>query len=191
MTNPRQTTVIVTLKSVDLATRTGKFILEPVGSDPLPPPTGPHQELLFENNKHDGVDIEFVLIDATNQQYTFPPAKKLADAVSSELGATDLCPKQGTSDVLIPKSINGPNNNILRVHNPNQNIPGGPKLTGPFSYVLWVTNDNGKNWIALDPGGQNMNGATVRLSWSAVLVATAIFAVGTVFALGMRRENDR
>jgi hypothetical protein len=41
------------------------------------------------------------------------------------------------------------------VHNPNQG-----NVVGTFSYVLWLTNDNGSNYIKLDPGGTNNNGMT-------------------------------
>jgi hypothetical protein len=161
---PRQTTVNVTLNSVDPVSAQGQFDLQPVGRDQLPPPSGPNQTLTFSNKDqngvgHDGLNIDFVFTDATQQGYAFPPNNKKAEAVSSQLGATDLCPPQGQNEVLSPININGPNNDTLRVHNPNQDKPGGPKLTGPFSYVLWVTKDGGAKYVALDPGGQNMNGA--------------------------------
>lgn len=190
MTNPRQTTVNVTLTSVDPVAGTGEYILDPVGPDPLPRPTGPDQILTFENCGHDGVDIDFVLTDATGQNYTFPPDSEKREAVSSQHGATDLCPEQGTSEVLMPVSVTGANNNTLRVHNPNQDRPGRPKLTGPFSYVLWLTKDRGSTYISLDPGGNNMNGPTGRFPWTAVLVTTAVVAAAAVFAVYKLRAFD-
>jgi hypothetical protein len=158
MSNPRQTTVNVILKSFD-ATGKAQFELQPVGADPLPPPNGPDQTLTFQNDPqgvpHNGVNVDFVLIDQTGQGYAFPPNNKKSQALSSEMGATDLCPLQGMNEVLSPINVSGPNNDTLSVHNPNQG-----HLTGLFSYVLWVTNDGGQNYVPLDPGGNNMNGST-------------------------------
>jgi len=39
----------------------------------------------------------------------------------------------------------------------NKNV--SPKL-GKFGYTLNVTKDGGANYLALDPGGNNMNGST-------------------------------
>ena len=163
---PRQTTMNVILKSVDEAQADPKkmavFELQPVGVDPLPPPNGPNQTLIFDNVVHgvghNGVNIDYVLIDQSGKNYLFPPNNKKADAVSSELGATDRCPLQRRNDVLSPINVS-PDKKTLSVHNPNQNKPGGPNLTGPFSYVLWVTKDGGENYVPLDPGGVNNNGS--------------------------------
>ena len=96
---PRKTRVDVLLKSVDLFSQEADFVLKPVGPDPLPPPTGPNQTLTFHNKDqngvgHDGLRIDFIT-DDTKQGYAFPPNIKRAEAVSSQLGATDLCPPQG------------------------------------------------------------------------------------------------
>ena len=150
---PRQAQVNVILQSVNPT----QFNLQPVG---LPPPNGPDQTLTFYNQDqngvgHNGVDVDFILTDNTRGNYAFPPNNKKGNAVSSQLGATNLCPPQGTNQVLNPVNVSGPNNNTLRVHNPNQNT-----VVGLFSYVLWVTNDGGTTYVALDPGGNNMNGPT-------------------------------
>jgi hypothetical protein len=158
---PRQVTVNVILQSVNPT----QFDLQPTGADPLPPPEGPNKTLTFKNvdNQgvgHNGLDISFVFTDATQQNYAFPPNNKKQDAISSQQGATNYCPFQGMNEVLSVINVSGPNNNTLRVHNPNQKIPGGRDFTGEFSYVLWVTKDGGATYLALDPGGINMNGST-------------------------------
>lgn len=163
---PRQTTVNVTLNSFNPGTGKANFDLQPTGADPLPPPNGPDKTLTFSNQDqngvgHNGIDVAFVLTDATGGQktYTFPPNNLKDKAVSSQLGATNLCPPQGTNEVLGAINVGGENNDTLRVHNANQDQrPGGPNVLGPFSYVLWVTNDNGATYKPLDPGGNNMNG---------------------------------
>jgi len=163
MSNPRQTTVNVTLSSIN-AQGNAVFTLQPVGDDPLPPPSGPNQTLTFQNDPHgvphNGVTIDFVLIDQTGQGYAFPPNNNKAYAVSSAMGPTNGCPAQGTNEVLSPVNVS-PDNKTLSVHNPNQNQqPNGPNLVGNFSYVLWVTKTGGAPYVPLDPGGNNMNGAT-------------------------------
>lgn len=183
MADPRHTKVNVTLTSVDPKTKKGQFTLAPTGSDPLPPPNGPHQVLCFDNDHHDGIDIEFHLIDSTHQGYAFPADKFKGKAVSSQMGPIGQCPPQGTSEVLDPVSISGANNEFLKVHNPNQNKPGGPNLVGDFNYTLWVTNDGGTSWIALDPGGQNMNGPTFRSPTTAILVGAAVIVAAALFAI--------
>ncbi len=161
---PRQVQVNVTLTGFDAAGK-ALFVLQPVGDDPLGPPEGPNQTLTFKNQDkngvgHNGLDVTFVFTDNTGNNYGFPPNNKKQDAVSSELGALSYCPLQGMNEVLSVINVSGPNNNMLRVHNANQNKQGGPNLLGDFSYVLWVTKDGGTNYVPLDPGGKNMNGAT-------------------------------
>lgn len=156
---PRQVTVNVILQSVNPT----QFDLQPTGADPLPPPQGPNKTLTFNNADsqgvgHNGLDISFVFTDATQQNYAFPPNNSKQNAISSQLGATNYCPVQGMNEVLSVINVSGPNNNTLRVHNPNQDKQGGPNLTGDFSYVLWVTKDGGTTYLPLDPGGKNMNG---------------------------------
>ena len=153
MSNPWQKTVSVTLSSVNQGSKTGVYQLQPVGLDPIP--TGPDGSLIFDNDHHNGFNIDFVLTDQTGQGYAFPPNNQKQQAVSSQLGATTMCPPQGTSEVLNAINVSGPNNSILSVHNPNQG-----NVVGPFSYALWVTNDNGSSYIKLDPGGRNNNGPT-------------------------------
>src|SRR5690349_13030239 len=153
MSSPWQKKVSVTLTAVDLVSKTGKYDLVPLGPDPIP--VAPDGSLLFDNDHHDGFDIDFILTDATGKNYAFPPNNKKQDAVSSQMGAIDDCPKQGISKVLRPIGVSGPNNSILSVHNPNQD-----DVVGTFSYVLWVTKDGGSNYIKLDPGGTNNNGMT-------------------------------
>jgi hypothetical protein len=179
MSSPWQTRVNVTLKSVDHATGTGEFVLDPVGVG-LPPPTGPHQVLTFENNYHNGFDIDFVLIDKTKQGYSFPPNSEKTEAVSSQMGATNLCPPQGTSEVLQPINVHQTNSpdDTLRVHNKNQG-----SVVGDFGYALWVTNDGGSSYIKLDPGGHNNNGMTAGFSKTAALVVTVAVAAVAAFAL--------
>jgi hypothetical protein len=159
---PRQTTVNIILKSFD-STGKAQFELQPVGTDPLPQPIGPHQTLIFENAPqgvgHNGINIDFVLIDQTGLGYTFPPQDKMTKAVSSQFGPIDGYPPQGISRVLKPTGVSGARNSVLSVYNPNQNTPTD-KGTGTFSYILWVTRDEGKTFAPLDPGGQNNDGPT-------------------------------
>lgn len=160
---PRQTQVNVTLTGFDAAGK-AQFTLQPTGNDPLQGPNGPDQTLTFYNQDqngvgHNGVDVAFVLTDNTGGNYAFPPNNLKAKAISSQMGPTNGAPPQGTNQVLSAISVGGQNNNTLRVHNANQNLqPSGPNLLGTFSYVLWVTNDNGVTYKPLDPGGNNMNG---------------------------------
>lgn len=153
MSNPWQKTVSVTLTAVDPVSKTGVYQLQPVGPDPIP--VGPDGSLIFDNDGHNGFNIDFVLTDLTGQNYAFPPNNKKQQAVSSQMGAIDACPPQGVSVVMSPTNVSGPNNSILSVHNPNQG-----NVVGTFSYVLWLTNDNGASYIKLDPGGTNNNGMT-------------------------------
>lgn len=155
MSSPWQKKVSVTLNSVDLVAKTGKYDLVPLGPDPIP--VGPDGSLIFDNDHHDGFDIDFVLTDKTGsaKKYAFPPNPKKQDAVSSQMGAVDACPPQGTSDVFSVINVGGPNNSVLSVHNKNQD-----EVVGTFSYVLWLTNDGGATYIKLDPGGTNNNGMT-------------------------------
>ena len=149
MGNPWQKTINVTLTSVNPT----EYQITPVGPDPIP--VGADGALIFNNDNHNGFNIDFVLIDQTGQGYAFPPNNNKGQAVSSRLGAINDCPPQGTSVVLSPVNISGPNNNTLSVHNPNQG-----SVVGSFSYALWVTKDGGQSYVSIDPGGNNMNGAT-------------------------------
>ena len=153
MSNPWQKTVSVTLTAVDPVAKTGEYQLQPVGPDPIP--VGPDGSLVFENAGHNGFNIDFVLTDQTGQKYAFPPNKQKQQAVSSQMGAIDACPAQGISDVFKVINVGGANNSVLSVHNKNQD-----EVVGTFSYVLWLTNDNGASYIKLDPGGTNHNGMT-------------------------------
>lgn len=153
MSNPWQKAVSVTLSAVDPVSKTGVYQLQPVGPDPIP--VGPDGSLVFDNDRHNGFNIDFVLTDQTGQNYAFPPNNKKQQAVSSQMGPTNACPPQGISEVFSPMNVSGPNNSILSVHNPNQG-----NVVGTFSYVLWLTNDNDSNYIKLDPGGTNNNGMT-------------------------------
>lgn len=161
---PRQTRINVTLTGFDAAGK-AVFGLQPAGDDPLGPPEGPYQTLTFRNQDkngvgHNGLDVSFVFTDATGQGYTFPPNNKKQDAISSQLGALNYCPLQGMNEVFSVINVGGQNNNTLNVHDANQNKQGGHNDLGDFSYVLWVTKDNGANYVPLDPGGKNMNGPT-------------------------------
>ena len=44
--------------------------IQPTGSDPLPTSNG---ALVFDNQKHDGFDIDFTFTDSTNSGYLWPP----------------------------------------------------------------------------------------------------------------------
>lgn len=114
------------------------------------------EELVFCNNGHNGFNITFVLHDSTGKGYGFPTGSNKQDAVWSEVGP-GLCPGDpGAWNVFDKKTITvGGNGSKLMVHNPNPS-----PAQGKFSYTLNVTTTGGKPYLALDPGGNNMNGAT-------------------------------
>jgi hypothetical protein len=176
MPSPWEKTVNVYLDSIDPVTGKPHFRIEPAPPNPLPTSNG---ILVFNNNHRPGFHIHFIFTDNTGQNYTFPPNNQKDQAVSSQLGATNLCPPQGTSQVFSALRVDGPSNNTLTVRNPNIN----PAL-GLFSYVLWVTNNGGANYLPLDPGGTNDNGpvAAPFLPWAMLAVAVAVVAIAAFAA---------
>jgi hypothetical protein len=179
MADAKKTTVNVTYSGIDPVTGKAKFTIKPTGTDPLP--TGP-DGLIFVNDHFPGFQISFVLIDDTHQNYAFPPNSSKDMAVSSVMGANQ-CPPQKTSDVFQIVGVSGTNNNTLTVLNTNKD-----KLVGIFSYVLWITNDGGKSYVPLDPGGVNQNGPSIKFPLTSVVifaVAVAVLALVALYWLGV------
>jgi hypothetical protein len=152
MKYPRVTMVQVILNSVD-ASNKAHFDILPAGNDALEAPVDAEKTLKFYNNEHDGIVIEFVLIDKTGENYSFP--SQAADAVSSDWGPASTSPPSGTNNVFAPIGVSGYNNNVLSVRNENLHE------NETFGYVLWFTNPEGKSG-KIDPGGINMNGSGSR-----------------------------
>ena len=132
--------------------------LERAGNNPLfrlhsTMPTNPANEyLIFQNNNRPGFIINFNLIDETNSGFLFPQTSKKKAAVWSRVG--NQCPINGDEvwDVFEPlRVINERTTLVVRNDNPS------PAL-GQFKYTLRVTNDDGKSYTELDPGGDDQNG---------------------------------
>lgn len=110
--------------------------------------------LVFHNNGRPGFNIVFHLFDRTGKGYRFPsPPHHRRNAVWSQLG--DDCPEREILEVLEPLRVIN-NGKTLVVYNANPE----PKQ-GPFKYTLRVTKD-GKDYLDLDPGGDNQNGGWSR-----------------------------
>jgi hypothetical protein len=169
MARAKKVKVIVTVNS-DVP---GDFTIEPSPKGSLP--QGKKGILEFKNDHHPGFNIHFDLVDKSGLGFKFPPSDKMRSAVWSELGATS-CPQDGKMEVFEPVSIDNDQTTLV-VHNPNAGT-----VVGAFYYMLRVTNDGGRNYLELDPGGTNKNGPIAPLAnaWMAPTVAGAIVAVGTV-----------
>lgn len=109
-----------------------------------------HPILVFNNYERNGFSIEFQLWDNTGNNYKFPKDPRLA--VWSQKGE---CPKgpDGVWDIFKPQGVS-PDGLTLTVSNANSSSCP----LGYFYYTLRAT--NGDNWVELDPGGVNNNGAT-------------------------------
>jgi hypothetical protein len=152
-----------------------RFEVEPV-SNGLP--KGPDGEIKFENKKHDGFNVYFDLKDPP-ENYVFLGGSHLSEAVWSQLGKQ--CPTSAASAVFTPKRVEN-NGKTLVVYNKNPS-----PAQGRFTYTLRVTNDGGKTYLPLDPGGDNMNGPTnFESAWSYVAVGVgSAFATAAVFAVAV------
>jgi hypothetical protein len=118
------------------------------GSDPNP-------TIFFFNRGRPGFKITFRLFDNTNggagTNYQF--ANNKDDAIWSKLG--DTCPTGAVHDVFAKKDVVVQSGTTLLVKNPNDN-----SCLGNFKYTLNVAIGGNGPYVHLDPGGQNMNGAT-------------------------------
>ena len=163
MGSPWKKSVAVTLESVSPL----KYSIQPTGSDPLPTSNG---ALVFDNEKHDGFDIDFTFTDSTNSGYLWPPNNLKGQAVWSKVGTSDACPGSPNTEVFHATGVDK-TCTVLSVKNPNPS-----PAQGAFQYTLCVTKDAGKTYLPLDPGGINNNGPTTR--WDTYAIAVA--AVATV-----------
>ncbi len=139
---------------------------------------GPNNELTFANNGKPGFLIEYHLVNPPSN-YRFPVnsiPNNLQEALYSAVG-TDPCPNvpgqwcDFTAQTVKDQGL------TLVVRNRNDSV-------AQFGYVLRVTNDDGANYLPLDPGGFNQNGPQFMEQISP-LVAGAIGAVaGSLLTLG-------
>ena len=152
----------------------GDFRIEPHPENSLP--KGPGDELVFENKGHSGFFIYFHLKDPNKLGYKFPDDHKLVnDAVWSKMGK-GACPDDGIWDVFIPRKVID-KGMTLKVRNLNEK----PDI-GDFGYTLRVTKDEGRTYLALDPGGTNKNGpiSASSSSWIAPTVAGGLVGLGAI-----------
>lgn len=107
-------------------------------------------KLQFHNRGRHGFIVNFHLHDETGRGYKFPMPNELAKALRSQPGTS--CPpktcgqwQEFTADRIIQ------NRSVLVVRNLNE-------TKTEFWYALCVTDDDGKTYRDLDPGGDNWNG---------------------------------
>jgi hypothetical protein len=170
MSSPWQKSVAVTLESVDPL----QYTIVPTGSDPLPTQNG---LLVFDNNNHNGFNINFTFTDKTNGGYLWPPNNLKGQAVWSKVGTAIACPASPDTDVFHAVSVNK-TCTVLKVNNPNPS-----PAQGAFQYTLCVTNDGGATYLPLDPGGINNNGSTRYFSATLVVAAVVGAVVGATATL--------
>ena len=108
----------------------------------------------FKNKNHPGLIVGFHLHDELNPGYSFPDASNLQDAVWSQLGST--CPTSGIWEVFQPLSVENDGKTLMAY---NENPTAGGNGLGAFHYTLNVTKTGGPPYLALDPGGDDQNGA--------------------------------
>ncbi len=171
MTSPWKKSVAVTLESINPL----QYSIEPTGPNPLPVSNG---ALVFNNDHHNGFDIDFTFTDNTNSGYLWPPKNKKGQAVWSKVGTGVPCPGSPDTDVFHAVGIDQ-TCTVLTVNNPNPN-----PSQGAFQYTLCVTNDGGNTYLALDPGGINNNGpvSASKSFLTTFVVAVALLAIAA-FAL--------
>lgn len=150
-------------------------------------PTGPNDEIIFDNDGHDGFEIHFELQGDTFG-YFFPPHNNKHDAVWSQRG--NVCPTQGVWEIFRPlRIVQSPVSGELRTLVVRNKNPGPPPGQGPFQYNLRVT--NGSGWKDLDPGGTNNDGSTRSVDWSYAAVgaitgiASSLITLLAVAQLGL------
>jgi hypothetical protein len=171
MGNPWQKSVEVTLQSVNPL----QYSIAPTGTNPLPTQNG---VLVFNNDHHNGFDIQFTFIDQTNSGYLWPPNNLKGQSVWSTVGTGNPCPGSPNTEVFHAIGVDQ-SRTVLTVNNPNPS-----PAQGAFQYTLCVTNDGGNTYLQLDPGGLNNNGPTsVSYANSIQVVAVAAVALIAIVAL--------
>lgn len=137
--------------------------------------------LYFNNNGRPGFQIYFNLLDPNGLGYRFPPNYLKDDAIRSELGSTSKCPSHasGKNDVFEVSHVEEPSRTTLVVKNGNQK----KDQLGAFGFALFVTKDDGRPYLPLDPGGWNNNGSTSAAK-TLTLALAAGAAAGVVITLG-------
>jgi hypothetical protein len=135
-----------------------------------------NNQLVFQNNGHEGFHVHFKLQDA---QYYFAKGKDMALAAAKLVNPGDECPDQGRkwnqfNEVGLSSDLK-----VMTVNNPN--APGQKSL---FGFSLFVTKDkNGSGpYIKLDPIGDNQDGPVHYNVWA---VATATVITVAIVALGL------
>lgn len=112
--------------------------------------TTPGGKLQFHNRGRHGFLINFHLYDKTGRGYKFPMPNDLAKALRSQAGTS--CPPENSGqwrEFRAERIIQ--NRSVLVVRNLNE-------TRTEFWYALCVTEDDGKTYRDLDPGGDNWNG---------------------------------
>jgi hypothetical protein len=107
-------------------------------------------DLVFENHGRPGFNVRFCLHDETGGDYKFPSPPNLRQAIWSQRGTS--CPTSAVWDVFDAKQVKDQGMTLV-AYNANPS-----PAQGIFQYTLNVTNDNGSTYLAIDPGGNNMNG---------------------------------
>jgi hypothetical protein len=183
MSDPWEKRVNVFLDSVGPPTR---YRIEPAGVNPLP--TGPNG-LIFDNAGHDGFNIQFVFTDCTHSGYLWPPHSKKDEAVWSKVGSFVECPQDPDQEVFTVIDVDQLRT-TLTVNNANRK-----PAQGPFRYTLCVTNNDGHDYLQLDPGGVNNNGPTSLFllesalprssTYTAAAVVVVVVAVIVAYSFGL------
>lgn len=170
---PKDVRVTITINS----TQKGDFTVEPDPPGSLP--KGTQNDLIFKNNGHSGFWVFFDLKDPNNLGYKFPTDNQLVnETLWSELG-DGVCPTKSVWDVFTPRKVlNGGMTLKARNENPSP-------AQGKFGYTLRVTNDGGKTYLDLDPGGDNKNGGITRNTFSTAALVVGMIA-GVVVTLGVQ-----
>lgn len=145
-------------------------------------PMGPKNFLYFRNWGFPGFLIHYDLQDPKDE-YVFPesslfppnpPNQHLREALyaRSQPGCPTSASNWGQFEG--EEVLNG--GKTLVVYNKNQT----PR---DFAYTLRVTNDGGKTYLPLDPGGQNKNGPSRAIQLTTAVIAAAAGAALTFVAL--------
>lgn len=167
MTNPWKKSVAVTLESANPV----QYSIEPTGPNPLPVSNG---ALVFDNDHHNGFDIDFTFTDKTNSGYLWPPNNLKGNAVWSKVGTSVTCPGSPDTEVFHAVKIDQ-TCTVLTVNNPNPS-----PAQGAFQYTLCVTNDGGNTYLPLDPGGINNNGPISEPRSFSMTLVVALAAIAII-----------
>lgn len=140
-------------------------------------PMGPKNHLYFRNFGYPGFCVHYDIQGTTD--YVFPDAKMTGDYLNEALfcHAQTACPTTKSVWGQFTAHEVQPGGKTLVVHNKND-------AKANFAYTLRVTKDNGSNYLSLDPGGTNWNGATALNKSTLTVAAIGGAAVGVLLTLG-------